>query len=55
MKKLFKKTFKNIYIRVDSSYKIGSGHLMRCLTLAEQLKDAGADISFICRELDGNC
>lgn len=44
----------NCYIRVDSSYQIGSGHLMRCLTLAEELRTKGANIVFICRELNGN-
>ena len=40
--------------RVDSSGKIGSGHLMRCLTLARALRDVGAICSFICRALEGN-
>ena len=40
--------------RVDSSSKIGSGHLMRCLTLARALRDVGALCSFICRALEGN-
>lgn len=44
-----------IVFRVDSSAQIGSGHLMRCLTLAAQLKlKKNADIIFICRELEGN-
>ena len=44
----------NIVFRVDSSNLIGSGHLMRCLTLATQQRKLGNDIVFICRDLDGN-
>jgi len=44
----------NIVFRVDSSIQIGTGHLMRCLTLADVLYVKGATISFICRELPGN-
>lgn len=44
----------NVLFRVDSSGQIGSGHLMRCLTLAGQLKKQGAEIAFICRDLEGN-
>ncbi|WP_066051380.1 UDP-2,4-diacetamido-2,4,6-trideoxy-beta-L-altropyranose hydrolase [Robertmurraya korlensis] len=44
----------NIVIRVDSSFEIGTGHVMRCLTLAEVLRRKGARISFICRDLPGN-
>ena len=44
----------NYVFRVDSSDKIGSGHLMRCLTLARALRDVGALCSFICRALEGN-
>ncbi|WP_019551936.1 UDP-2,4-diacetamido-2,4,6-trideoxy-beta-L-altropyranose hydrolase [Propionispira raffinosivorans] len=44
-----------IVFRVDSSTQIGSGHLMRCLTLAGQLKkEKEEDIVFISRELEGN-
>lgn len=45
----------NIVFRVDSSRTIGSGHLMRCLSLAANLKkEYNANIYFICRDLDGN-
>ncbi len=43
-----------IAIRVDSSVLIGSGHLMRCLTLAGQLREQGGEVHFICRNLEGN-
>jgi len=43
-----------VVFRVDSSLQIGTGHLMRCLTLAECLKNDGIDISFICRKNSGN-
>jgi len=42
-----------ILIRADASVEIGSGHLMRCLTLADQLRDEGAEVAFICRDLPG--
>ncbi|MCR9191722.1 MAG: UDP-2,4-diacetamido-2,4,6-trideoxy-beta-L-altropyranose hydrolase [Gammaproteobacteria bacterium] len=43
-----------IAFRVDSSTMIGSGHVIRCLTLADTLKRSGADIVFICREHPGH-
>lgn len=36
-------------VRLDASLHIGVGHLMRCLTLADQLKQQGADVVFFTR------
>lgn len=44
----------NIIFRVDASIKMGTGHVMRCLTLADALKKQGSKIQFICREHTGN-
>ncbi|MFS2122314.1 UDP-2,4-diacetamido-2,4,6-trideoxy-beta-L-altropyranose hydrolase [Pseudomonas sp. Pseusp97] len=44
----------NIVFRVDASLNMGTGHLMRCLTLADALKTAGHQSHFICREHPGN-
>ncbi len=45
---------KTAVFRVDASVAIGTGHLMRCLTLAEVLLEMGADILFICRRHSGH-
>ncbi|MGP7818524.1 UDP-2,4-diacetamido-2,4,6-trideoxy-beta-L-altropyranose hydrolase [Niallia sp. 01092] len=44
----------NVAFRVDASLQIGTGHVMRCITLAHQLKKININSYFICRELDGN-
>jgi len=41
----------NVAIRTDASQQIGTGHFMRCLTLADALKQSGVQIRFICRDL----
>ena len=43
-----------IVIRADASQSMGSGHVMRCLTLAARLMVQGAEVSFVCRDLPGN-
>ena len=43
-----------VVFRVDSGSHIGSGHLMRCLTLADELRHRGAEISFVTREHAGH-
>ena len=42
-----------VVFRVDSSGEIGSGHLSRCINLAEELRSRGSDVTFVCRDLDG--
>ena len=44
----------HVAIRVDASVPIGTGHVIRCITLADGLKRMGATVSFICRELEGH-
>ncbi len=43
-----------IVFRTDASVQIGTGHVMRCLTLADALHAGGADCIFICRNHDGH-
>jgi UDP-2,4-diacetamido-2,4,6-trideoxy-beta-L-altropyranose hydrolase len=43
-----------VVFRSDASLDIGTGHVMRCLTLADSLKASGADCAFISREHPGN-
>lgn len=40
--------------RCDASIQIGTGHVMRCLTLADALVKNGAECHFICREHEGH-
>ena len=41
-------------IRADASVAIGSGHIARCVTLAEVLRKNGAEVVFACRQLPGH-
>lgn len=43
-----------VVIRVDASTQIGSGHVMRCATLAHKLRSYRVEVVFICRELTGH-
>jgi len=44
----------HIVFRADASTIIGIGHVMRCLSLAHQLAERGANISFLTRKHSGN-
>ena len=37
----------DLYIRVDANSDIGMGHLSRCLTIAEQAKSSGFNVTFL--------
>ncbi len=43
-----------IVIRADASFQMGTGHVMRCLSLAWGLLEKGCSIQFICRAHPGN-
>ena len=45
---------KNLFIRVDSSPEIGIGHMMRCLTLAQELKNNFDKIIFLTQKDSGD-
>lgn len=45
---------KNFAFRVDASLQIGTGHVMRCLTLADALRAKGHQCHFICRAHPGH-
>lgn len=43
-----------VAFRTDASLQIGTGHVMRCLTLADALLERGAKSTFICRSHHGH-
>ena len=43
-----------VVFRCDASLRIGSGHVMRCRTLARALQRRGAEIVFLCRRQPGD-
>lgn len=43
-----------VAFRVDSSAAMGSGHLMRCVTLATVLKERGVEVLFLSGDHEGN-
>jgi UDP-2,4-diacetamido-2,4,6-trideoxy-beta-L-altropyranose hydrolase len=43
-----------IVFRTDASLQIGTGHVMRCLTLSDALRERGARCTFICRPHSGH-
>jgi UDP-2,4-diacetamido-2,4,6-trideoxy-beta-L-altropyranose hydrolase len=44
----------NVLFRVDSSRAIGSGHVMRCIRIAQLLTKQNVNCIFVCRNLSGN-
>lgn len=44
----------HILVRADASVEMGTGHIMRCLTLADELRRRGADIHFVTRAHAGH-
>jgi UDP-2,4-diacetamido-2,4,6-trideoxy-beta-L-altropyranose hydrolase len=48
------KTPIKILIRTDSSNRIGTGHVSRCLRVANELRKRGGEVTFVCAPLEGN-
>ena len=44
----------NIAIRADSSENIGTGHIVRCISLAKELRKLGFKVFFISKLYKGN-
>ncbi|NDD03332.1 MAG: UDP-2,4-diacetamido-2,4,6-trideoxy-beta-L-altropyranose hydrolase [Proteobacteria bacterium] len=50
----FGRTNLTIAMRCDASSFIGSGHVMRTLTLADELSRQGSTVVFVCKRQEGN-
>lgn len=44
----------SVFIRADAAIRLGTGHIIRCLTLADELKAKGVNVNFICCNEAGN-
>lgn len=44
----------HVVFRADASLQMGTGHVMRCLTLADALSERGAHCTFVCRPHQGH-
>ena len=44
----------NVAFRVDASREIGTGHVMRCLSLAREMTQNGFAVKFVCRAHKGH-
>ena len=47
-------SLRKVVFRVDASLQMGTGHVMRCLTLADLLQREGVECHFVCREHPGH-
>lgn len=45
---------KSVLIRADSAREIGAGHIARTVVLANALRDAGASVTYACRNYEGS-
>lgn len=43
-----------VFFRADASARMGTGHVMRCLAMAEELRKRGVPVLFICRPHAGD-
>ena len=41
-----------VFFRADSNKQIASGHIMRCISIAQAFKDAGEDVTFLIADED---
>jgi len=51
---LMDNTAPTILIRADASQTIGTGHVFRCLALADEARALGVRVIFVCQDVPGN-